>query len=558
MVFMNLIRPKIKESFNKKNVIFSSVFGFLMGLSFVLGYQLERYGMTLPGVLGKAKIISYSFLLMLPIGLVACFLFTFFGNLEYRIKSDVRPLSFFLISFISIVICRIPVFLAYSPAVMSYDFGRQITEAIKGHVWFWDYQPLIHTELIRIFYLIGLRLGSIEIGMALLSVFQILVLSAVMAYSASLVVRITRSPATGIVLSVIYALLPIHGLINVIMTKDVLFGAFFLLFICLIYERTLKKNIWIDIAIILTAVLANMFRKNSVYAMCFLIIGFLFYERSLKEKIKSAALICICVAMSLLCQKAMVEGFDVIRGSNKEMYSVPMMQFMRTYELQKDNLTPEQYEMINRVLPLENEYLHYDPYFADSVKNNLSDRVNLWEGSPAGFSHEWFALFKAYPNDFIDAFLFLNKGYWYLPDRVYAEVLGVGAEGGKGLLHTYNHTYEIEELDGGIEETVYAPHVRRLYEKIINENGFFKWPVLNLLFRPAFYFWILIFSVFLSIYRKNHKGLCLVLYPLFYMATLFLGPLVYLRYMYPLILAVPVLLGISLDNLPPKTSKKEK
>ncbi len=541
----------LKTVEKKKTVIYSLIFGFLMGLSFVLGYQLEKYGMTLPGFSGKAKIFILSLLLMIPIGAVSFFLFAFFGKYQYKKKSSVKPVKVFLISFVSIVLCRIPVFLAYYPAVMSYDFGRQIQEASKGHVWFWDYQPLIHTELIRIFYLIGLKLGSIETGMALLSIFQILVLSAVMAYSVSIIVRITGRMVPGIVLTAVYALLPLHELINVIMTKDVLFGAFFLLFICLMYERSIKRSAWINVAIVLTAILANLFRKNSVYAMAFLVIAFLFYEKSLKEKIGTALLIIVCVAASNLCHNAMVVGFDCIRGNNKEMYSVPMMQIMRTYVRQKDNLTEEQYEMVNRVLPLENEWLNYEPYFADSVKNNLSDRGDLWKHGPSGFIHEWWGLFKAYPNDFVDAFLFLNKGYWYMPDRVYAEVLGVGAENGKGILHTYNHTDEI--IEGGIKETIYAPGVRRAYEQIINENGFFKWPVLNLLFRPAFYFWILIFTVFLSILRKNAKSIVLNFYPLLYMATLFLGPLVYIRYMYPLILAVPVLFAISTENSAPES-----
>ena len=547
---IQVLKTKPGLHFNKKTAVFSALFGFLMGLSFVLGYELEKYGMTLPGFSGKAKILVFSLLIMIPVGVISYFVFTHLTRFEYQKKASVKPSKFFLISFFSIVICRIPVFLAYYPAVMSYDFGRQIQEASKGHVWFWDYQPLIHTELIRIFYLIGLKLGSIEKGMALLSIFQILVLSAVMAYSAGLIVRITGRTVYGVILTVIYALLPLHELMSVIMTKDVLFGAFFLLFICLLYERSIKRSMLLNVAIVLTAILANMFRKNSVYAMLVLAVVFFIYEKSLKDRLASAVLIIVCVASSVFCQHAMVVGFDVIRGNNKEMYSVPMMQIMRTYVNQKDNLTPEQYEMINRVLPLENEALHYDPYFADSVKNNLSDRGDLWKHGPEGFIHEWTALFKAYPNEFIDAFLLLNKGYWYLPDRMFAEVLGVSAEDGKGLLHTYNHTEEV--IEGGIKETCYAPHIRTLYGHIINENGFFKWPVLNLLFRPAFYFWILIFTVFLGILRKNGRSTALIMYPLFYTATLFLGPLVYIRYMYPLILAVPVLFAISLkkrDNM---------
>ena len=62
----------IKElsSFSKKKLIISLVFGFLIGLSFVLGYQLEKNGMTLPGFSGKGKIFLLSLLIMIPAGLI--------------------------------------------------------------------------------------------------------------------------------------------------------------------------------------------------------------------------------------------------------------------------------------------------------------------------------------------------------------------------------------------------------------------------------------------------------------------------------------------------------
>ena len=549
---MKKIFSSIKKYADVKTVVLSCIFGFLMALSFVLGRQLDAMGMTLPGISGKAKIVVKSLMLMIPIAAVSFPLFVWLCTFRSK-DAKVKTKRLFLVSFLIIALARIPVFLAYYPAVMSYDFGRQIDEAMKGHIWFWDYQPLIHTELIRIFYLIGVKLGSIETGMALLSLFQILVLSLVLSYSVCLVVRISGRLWIGTVLILIYAFLPLHELITVIMTKDVLFSAFFLLFICLIYERSLKKSALLDIAIILTAILNIMFRKNSVYAMVVLIPCFFIYEKKFRDKILSSILIVLCIASGLACQNAMVVGFDVIRANSREMYSVPMMQVMRAYTYQKDNLTQEQYDMFYRLLPLEEERLHYDPYVADCVKNYMDRRSDIWDGSPKAFLHDWITIGKTYPNDYIDAFLMLTRGYWYLPDRIFAEVFGVGADIGKGILHTYNPTDAV--IEGGIKETCYIPAVRRAYEQIINENGFFDWPVLNLLFRPAFYFWIIIFAAFLSFRKKNRIMWILLTYPVVYMMTLFFGPLVYIRYMYPEILAVPVLLAAAVFLNPGRADK---
>ena len=544
---MNKVRDFIKNNyhFSKKTAVLSMIYGFLVGLSYVLGYQLEKMGMTLPGITGKFKIFILALLIMIPVSLIAysafMFLDKFYSSKGKETASSTCSKKVFFISFVTMLICRIPVFLAYYPAAMSYDFGRQYIEAMKGHIWFYDYQPLIHTELIRIFYLIGLKLGSVEVGMALLCLFQILVTSAILAYTISFMVRVTGKTFLFPVFTVLYALLPMHEIISVIMTKDVFFSAFFVLFICLLYERTLKKSITLDIAIVLTAILNITFRKNSVYAMVFLVIGFIIYEKKIREKLFSVILIVICIASGLGAHNAMVVGFNCIRGDSSEMYSVPMMQLMRTYVNQKDNLTDEQYAMIYRVIPVEIDGISYYPYCSDCVKNYTGSRDGVWDGGVSGFFNEWKSIGLAYPNEYIDAFLFLNKGYWYLPDRMFAEVFGVGAENGKGLLHTYNCT---AGLEGGVTETCYAPSVRRYFEQVINENAFFTWPLLNQLFRPAFYFWLLIFTVFEAFRKKNRKGWLLLTYPMFYMATLFFGPLVYLRYMYPIILSLPVLMSV--------------
>ena len=146
----------IKElfSFNKNKLLISLIFGFLTGLSYVLGYQLEKYGMTLPGISGKGKIVLLSLLIMIPAGFITYICLGLTEKFFTEKSCTIDHKKTFFISFVFMIVLRIPVFLAYYPAVMSYDFGRQLSEAINGHKYFWDYQPLIHTELIRIFYLI--------------------------------------------------------------------------------------------------------------------------------------------------------------------------------------------------------------------------------------------------------------------------------------------------------------------------------------------------------------------------------------------------------------------
>ena len=76
---MNKVRDFIKNNyhFSKKTAVLSMIYGFLVGLSYVLGYQLEKMGMTLPGITGKFKIFILALLIMIPVSLIAYSAFMF-------------------------------------------------------------------------------------------------------------------------------------------------------------------------------------------------------------------------------------------------------------------------------------------------------------------------------------------------------------------------------------------------------------------------------------------------------------------------------------------------
>ena len=61
--------------YDRSRAVCSAVFAFLLGLSFVLGRQIDLYGMTLPGYYEKVKIILCTLLLTVPLGVASYLLF---------------------------------------------------------------------------------------------------------------------------------------------------------------------------------------------------------------------------------------------------------------------------------------------------------------------------------------------------------------------------------------------------------------------------------------------------------------------------------------------------
>ena len=67
--------------------------------------------------------------------------------------------------------------------------------------------------------------------------------------------------------------------------------------------------------------------------------------------------------------------------------------------------------------------------------------------------------------------------------------------------------------------------------------------MLNLLYKPAFYCWALFSVMYLLAYKKEKRKWIICLFPFIYLATLLLGPVVNFRYVYPIAVVVPILIG---------------
>ena len=108
----------------------------------------------------------------------------------------------------AILLCLIPVWLAYYPIIMSYDFHRQVNEAYKGLAWFYPLQPIAHTWIIWLFLQIGAALGSYETGMACMAVFQMALYAAVMGYAVTMIWRLAAKKWLVIISAAFFALFP--------------------------------------------------------------------------------------------------------------------------------------------------------------------------------------------------------------------------------------------------------------------------------------------------------------------------------------------------------------
>ena len=112
-----------------------------------------------------------------------------------------------------------------------------------------------------------------------------------------------------------------------------------------------------------------------------------------------------------------------------------------------------------------------------------------------------------------------------------------------GALYTHNSTVS-DFLPEGIAHESKLPWLEYMLENIVSANCFYNWPVISSLFKPAFYCWALLLTAILCLYNRNKKKLLVTLLPIIYIATMFLGPVVLVRYVWPIMLTLPVMIAV--------------
>ena len=90
--------------------------------------------------------------------------------------------------------------------------------------------------------------------------------------------------------------------------------------------------------------------------------------------------------------------------------------------------------------------------------------------------------------------------------------------------------------------------LEKVLEKIVSGNCFNEWPVLSVIFHGSLYSWSLFFLMVLCLYRRKYWCFQMSLLPFLYFGTMLLGPVVQVRYLFPIMVMLPVLAAFFLSD----------
>lgn len=449
----------------------------------------------------------------------------------------------FLEQWLFIFVCWIPVFLAFYPGAFVYDACDEYVQVATRT--FTTHHPLTHVLLLGGFVCAGNKFfNSYNIGIALYTVFQMILLSGAFSYTVSYIRKKTGNKYVIWGTLLFYGLFPVIPMYAVCSSKDAIFTAAFLIVVIKMLqfledtEKFLEQKGNIAVSI-LAAVVMMLFRNNGMYAYIvwipIVIAGCLLMKKDPKSIVKIAMIMLASFVIFQGCSRMLTLATNADDSESQEIMTVPIQQMVRTYLYSPETYTEAEKEILFEIIPKEDMHL-YNARLSDLVKSKFDNQAF---GQDKGkYLQLWAKIGLRKPLIYLNAWLMTSYGYWY-PDAV------INVYGGN-TVHTF--TYQDSSYFGF--ETEYPgtresklPWLEEQYRKMSLELYQQKVPGISMLFSPGFLFWV--FCFFGCFYLQKGRWDKVISFTgiLLLWATAILGPTYLVRYVLILWFALPVVVA---------------
>lgn len=517
----------------KKTLAFALIPTFIFGLAMSVGHSIDKTG--------ELELKSASFWIMFLAAWLVAALFLFFllclcdqesslcdqeRKPSKKLKSRTKTgLGSYLLTCLLLFLCWIPVFLAEYPGFFVYDATDEYVEVATRT--FNTHHPLLHVLMLGGSVCGGNKLfGSINVGIAIYTVFQMTVMAAIFAW----IVNECKTRC-GYVLSLLwYGFFPTVVMFVLCSAKDTLFVAALLVSVILTTKLFNEFKLNHLIVLALSLCLMMLFRNNGVYAFLVYAVVVCVYVTIHADKARrlKTALLLVGMALAILATYKITDAVlvSVTRASdieNQEILTVPIQQVARTWSVYRDEMNQEELDTLYEVLP-ENVLAHYTPNLSDPVKVGFDNE--MYARNPAKYRKLWWDLFKKHSGSYLNAWLNTCVGFFY-PGTVVNVYAG-------HEVYTFTYTessyfgYEVEYPG---ERVSIIPIIDRFYRWISLDDDIQKTPILHLLFSMGAMFWLYVLFAIVLLYKKRGNEILVGLtLPGAVWLTLLLGPTYLPRY----------------------------
>lgn len=455
-----------------------------------------------------------------------------------------ETVNYKILFFVAILV-RLIFFVSFYPGLFDYDaaFGLR-TMLCPGEV-ISNHHPYFIQLIHKGFYKMGLiYFDRPDVGMAFLTIVWIIISSCIIVYAIKVLDSLIANKKVSTIIGYIFVLFPLFPLLSVYITKDGFFAYSFLLYTSCLLQLYVSKGSCIKkrsfIILFFTSMILVCFtRSQGFYIIVVESIYLIYIYRRFFLYIISVCI--IPIALHLYISLIYFPSIKVESDSKKEVCCMLFQQTARYLKTYPEDVTKEELESIKVILNPDSIVAVYRPSICDPVKrfyiygrtNTIKlDSLQHWsrwnhqgESKAIGnYIKAWFTMLFKHPNAYIDAQLSVIWPFFY--------------SGGCSL-------YPIEMYwdSTSATNTNYSfYHMTFIGSKFSEVVSFLKnRPISDIFFGVFAYIWVSLFLISLLIWRRDWNGLSVFLPMLFSLFLLCLCPVSTARYIYPIIIIIPIL-----------------
>lgn len=436
----------------------------------------------------------------------------------------------FVVSAVAMIVGWLPYIILFFPGSVPWDGLRQIREG-AGYATLTNHHPWLVSKFMGLLMKIGQQISD-NVGIFLIVITFMIIEILCYSFVCCKIKKYTNNTLIYGFSVLYFSLLPGFGAFAGVAIKDGLNAALVAYFMAIFVEccfKTRQNDLSAKdfVRLGIAAVFVCVTRKNGIYLVLPQCFGLAVWVTK-KKQVIGVFILCFSILMvQVITDVKLPEYLGVVKGSEREMLSIPFQQTARYLLYFPEEVTEQERAAIEQVLPFDKVAEAYYPEKSDAVKNKYRTEVGSQE--LIQYFKAWYAMFTKHPDVYLEATLEGSYGYYYpfrncnASERYFLYIQP--ASGGDMYWH-YKFSNEIRR-----QVEAYA----ELWVKL---------PVFAQLMNPGSYTWLLLIMTTYLIYRKKTKGIVLLIAPFMNVLICIASPVNGLvRYTLPLMGCMPLLIG---------------
>lgn len=511
----------------------------MFAVFWVFGIEINKNGIVdFTNLFMYLKILGFTVIFFICI----TFLYNFLEKLEEKrdknsceISSKISLKKYVIIAIV-FLICWTPVFLAVFPGYFCYDAYYQYYQAATNK--FTTQHPVLHTVLLgEVVHSIYLLTGSYNLGIAIYTILQAILASAIFSYTIFFMEKYSISKKFRMIGILYYCFFPVVHMFALNSSKDTLYTLMMILYMTSLIdiynnkEEYFKKKNILKYSIIV--ILLCSFRNNGIY----LVIGITLISVFLMKS-KKFILVNICLILLYMYIWGIITELPNVKiSSPAEMLSVPMQQMAYVYNFSNDITHEEKNKIESMFMHGEDTLKTYVPELSDPVKKYFRS-ADFFENFDF-----YIKLGLKHKSEYINAFFLNTVGYWF-PNQIIDGYIKGNIGGFEGRKTCY---FAASTENPGTRKS-FIPKLEKLYFEISSEGIIENIPIISLLFSIGANIWFIFIILFYCIYKRKNVVILYLSVILITWTMMLLGPIVQVRYILIIFFSLPLNISMLINN----------